>query len=60
MTLGSAPSIPATTIRTRAALQAFVLVQQTMQAGDADVVETIDRVAHDLRGHRRFLGDGKI
>jgi hypothetical protein len=39
--------MPATTID---------IVQQSMEAGDANVVETIDRVAHDLRGDRSFLG----
>ena len=30
-----------------------------MQAGDADVVQAIDGVAHDLGGHRGLFGDGR-
>ena len=37
-----------------------MFAEQAVQAGDADVVEAIDRVAHQLRGDRRFLGDGQI
>jgi hypothetical protein len=37
-----------------------VFSKETMEAGDADVVQAIDRVAHDLRGDGGFLGDGKI
>ena len=52
--------MPATTISDAGAPQALVFVQQAMEAGDADIVEAIDRVAHDVGGHRRFLGDRKI
>ena len=31
-----------------------------MDAGDADVVEAIDRVAHDLGGDRRLFRDVEI
>ena len=31
-----------------------------MEAGDADVVQPIDRVAHHLGGDRRFFGDGQV
>src|SRR5262245_31051528 len=31
-----------------------------METGDADVVETNDRVAHDLRGHSGFLRDREV
>ena len=52
--------MPATTITTRARCSRVVFAEQTVQAGDADVVEPVDRVAHDLRGDRRLLGDGQI
>ena len=41
-TLGSAPSMPATTISTAALAQALVLGEQAMEAGDADVVQALD------------------
>ena len=45
---------------TRAAEQAGVFGEQPVEAGDADVVQPIDGVAHDLGGDRRFLGDRQI
>ena len=42
-TLGRAPSIPATTIMTRAAVEAVPCVKQAVDAGHADVVEPFDR-----------------
>ena len=59
-TLGSAPSMPATTMMTRAAIEAVVFAEQPVEAGDADVVQPIDRVAHDLGGDGRFLGDRQV
>ena len=41
-TLGSAPSIPATTMMTRAAVSRDVLSQQAVKPGDADVVQAVD------------------
>ena len=55
-TLGSAPSMPATTMITRAPSRRDALREQAMQARDADVVQPIDRVAQQLGGHRRFFG----
>ena len=40
--------------------EALVLGEQAVQAGDADVVEPVDRIAHDLGGDRRFLGDRQV
>ncbi len=40
--------------------EAIVLAQQAMEAGDADVEEPIDRVAHHLGGDGGFLGDGQV
>ena len=37
-----------------------MLAEQPMEAGDADVVEPIDRVAHQLGGDGRFLGDRQV
>ena len=34
--------------------------QQAMNAGDADVVDMLDVVAHDLRRDHRFLRDGNV
>ena len=49
-TLGSAPSMPATTMMTRAASRRALLAEQAVEAGDADVVEPLDVVAHQLSG----------
>ena len=35
--------------------QALMLVQEAVQAGDADVVQSVDRVAHDVGGYGRFF-----
>ena len=40
---------------TRAAVEAGVLLQQPVQAGDADVVEPIDRIPHDFGRDGRFF-----
>ena len=56
-TLGSAPSMPATTIMTRADFEPIALREHAVDAGDADVVDAIDRVAHKLGRDRRFFGD---
>ena len=45
---------------TRAACEAFALAEQPMQAGDADVVEALDVVAHQLGGARRLFGDRQV
>ena len=34
--------------------------EKTVQAGDPDVIETIDRIAHELRRNRGLFGDGQI
>ena len=44
----------------RAASSRVALGQQTMEAGDADVVQPVDVVAHDLGRDRRLLGDGYV
>src|SRR6185312_3510125 len=41
-------------------LQAFAVVHQAMDTGDADVVDGIDFVAHDFGGDLRFFGDENI
>jgi hypothetical protein len=43
-----------------AALQRFVMCEQAMQAGDADVEEALDRSTEEFRGDGRLFGDGKI
>ena len=40
--------------------ESSVLGQQPVQAGDADVVEPIDAVPHDLGRHDRLFGNGQI
>ena len=40
--------MPATAMITRAAIEAVVFGQQAMKAGDADVVQPVDVVPHDL------------
>ena len=42
------------------ATQPFVFTEQTMQAGNADVIEPIDGVTHDLRSDGSFFSDRKI
>jgi hypothetical protein len=37
-----------------------MFLEQAVQSGDADVVEAIDAVAHQLRGDGRFLRHGEI
>ena len=59
-TLGSAPSMPATTMMTRAAFRRACSPSSRWSAGDADVVEPVDRVAHQLGGDRRFFGDRQV
>ena len=48
MTLASAPSMPATTMMTRAPIEAIALGEQAVKPGDADVVQPVDVVAHDI------------
>ena len=45
---------------TRAAAEARSLAEQAMQAGDADVVQPCDLVAHELGRARRFFGDRQV
>ena len=59
-TLGSAPSIPATTIRISAALDTRALSDQAMNAGHAHVEQSFHRVARQLGGQGRLLGDGDV
>ena len=59
-TLGSAPSMPATTMMTRAEERRSRCAEHAMDAGDADVVHAIDGVAHHLRGDRGLFGDRLI
>ncbi len=40
--------------------EAVVLGEQAVEAGDADVVQPVDRVAHDLGGDRGLLGDRQV
>src|SRR5579863_4617073 len=42
------------------ALDNFEFAENTVQAGDADVTDALDTVAHDFGGHGGFLGDGQI
>ena len=37
-----------------------MFLEQPVQAGDADVVQPIDRIPHDLGGDRRFLRHGQV
>ena len=41
-------------------LQPLLLGQQAMKAGDADVVQAIDAIAHQLERHGRLLGDRQV
>ena len=45
---------------TRADVEARALAEQAVEAGDADVVEALDVVAHQLGGERRFFGDRQV
>ena len=45
---------------TRAEAEAIAFAEHTMDAGDADVVEPLDAVAHHVGGDDRFLGDRQI
>ena len=45
---------------TRADAKALVFAEQAVEAGDADVVQPLDRVAHHLGGDRRLLGDRQV
>ena len=45
---------------TRAAVEARALAEQAMEAGDADVVQPVDVVAHQLGRARRFFGDRQV
>ena len=47
--------MPATTMMTRALVDARAFGQEPVKAGNADVVQPVDVVAHDLGGDRRFL-----
>ena len=56
--------MPAQTMTTRALVKRFAVGQQAVNAGDADVVEMLDFVAHEfggddgLFGHRDVAGSG--
>ncbi len=36
------------------------MFQQAVDAGDADVVEMLDAIAHEAGGEQGFFGDGNI
>ena len=57
---GRAPSMPATTIMTRAAVEAVLGGEQAVQAGHAHVVQAVHAVVHDLGADRGLLGDGLV
>ena len=59
-TLGSAPSIPATTMTTLAARSCPRQDKRRCRSRHADVVQLLRRLAHHLQRPCRFLGDGKI
>ena len=52
--------MPATTMMTRAASRRVAPAEQPMDAGDADVVQALDVVAHQLGRVRGFLGDRQV
>ena len=52
--------MPATAMTTRALAEALVLAEQPVEAGDADVVDALGRVAQDLGGDGGLLGDRDI
>ena len=52
--------MPATTMIDAGRGEPCALAEQAVDAGDADVVEPVDVVAHQLRGARRFLGDRQV
>jgi len=39
---------------------AFAMLEQAMNAGDTDVVELVDAIAHHARGEQSFFGDGNV
>ncbi len=41
-------------------LETGLFRQQAMEAGDADVVQPVDRVAHQLGGDGRLFGDREV
>ena len=47
-------------MRTRADWSEVLLGEQAMDAGDADVGDELDGVAHEARGDGGFFGDGQI
>ena len=59
-TLGSAPSMPATTITTRARCDLLAGRQQSMQPGHPHVHQPLHRMAEGLGHHRRLFGYRKI
>ena len=52
--------MPAQTMSTRADLQRLLLRKQAMDAGDADVGDQLDGVAHQARGNGGFFGNGQV
>ena len=59
-TLGSAPSIPATTTIASAPPSAFDLLEQAMQPRDADVGQESDLAVPRLGRNPRLLGHGQV
>ena len=45
---------------TRAGVEPLALAEQAMEAGDADVVQPVDLVAHQLGGAGRLFGDRQV
>ena len=45
---------------TRADDEALALAEHAMNAGDADVVQPLDAVAHQVGGDGRLLGDRQV
>ena len=59
-TLGSAPSMPATTIEHARLAELRQVVEQAVQPGHADVVDPLDVVAHQLGGDGGLLGHRQV
>ena len=59
-TLASAPSIPATTIRTRARKSLFSSGEEAMDTCDSYIVEALCRASQGLRRDHRFFGNRDI
>ena len=59
-TLGSAPSMPATTMITFARWMALQTPKQPVHAGHAHVGDSLHAIAHDLGGDGGLLGDRQV